>query len=66
MPVEQTDRKANEDEKTPKFPQSENEQPRSKHSTEGQDHRGHEQDRTAGEKDHRRRTDAGEARKHAR
>lgn len=66
MPVEQTDRKAWDDEKTPKFPEEESAQPRSKHSTEGTDHRGHEQDRTAGEKDHRRRVDAGEARKHAR
>ena len=66
MPVEQTDRTASEGEATPKFPEDEHAQPRSKHSTQGQDHRGHEQDRTAGEKDHRRRVDAGEARKHAR
>ena len=66
MPVEQTDRIASEEEKTPKFREDEHAQPRSKHSTEGQDHRGHEQDRLAGEKDHRRRIDAGEARKHAR
>jgi hypothetical protein len=66
MPVEQTDRKAWDAEKTPKFPESETDQPQSKSSAQGKDHRGHEQDGTAGEKDHRRRVDAGEARKHAR
>ena len=66
MPVEPTDRKAWDDKQTPKFPEDEGAQPQSKSSAQGQDHRGHEQDRTAGEKDHRRRTDAGEARKHAR
>ena len=66
MPVEQTDRKASEGEKTPKFPEDETAQPQSKNSAQGRDHRGHEQDRTAGEKDHRRRIDAGDARKHAR
>ena len=66
MPVEQTDRKAWDPDKTPKFSDDEHAQPQSKHSDQGKDHRGHEQDRTAGEKDHRRRTDAGEARKHAR
>ena len=66
MPTEQTDRKVYDNESTPKFPENEQEQPRSKSSAHGTDHRGHEQDRTAGEKDHRRRVDAGEARKHAR
>ena len=66
MPVEQTDRKAWDPSKTPKFPEDEHAQPQSKGSDQGKDHRGHEQDRTAGEKDHRRRVDVGEARKHAR
>jgi hypothetical protein len=66
MPVEQTDRQAWEGKETPKFRKDEHAQPQSKNSAQGQDHRGHEQDRTAGEKDHRRRIDAGEARKHAR
>ncbi len=65
MPVEQTDRKANGDEKTPTFPEEKAAQPKSK-SAQGIDHRGHEQDDNAGAKDHRRRVDAGEARKHAR
>ncbi len=64
MPVEQSDRKA-EGDKTPKFPETKSEQPR-KSSTQGTDHRGHEQDDNAGAKDHRRRVDAGDARKHAR
>ena len=64
MPVEETDRMVADPEKTPKFPEEKQDQP-SKGSAQGRDHRGHEQDRTAGEKDHRRRVDAGEARKHA-
>jgi hypothetical protein len=65
MPTEQTDRKVREGEDTPKFPETKSEQPR-KSSTAGTDHRGSEQDHNAGAKDHRRRVDAGEARKHAR
>ena len=64
MPTEQTDRKAYDSEETPKFPETKSEQPR-KSSTAGTDQRGHEQDRNAGGKDHRR-VDAGDARKHAR
>ena len=64
MPVEQTDRKATGDQ-TPKFPGTKRDQPQSKGSTQGTDHRGHEQDDNAGAKDHRRRVDAGDARKHA-
>jgi hypothetical protein len=51
---------------TPKFSENKQEQPKSKGSQLGTDHRGHEQDRTAGAKDHRRRVDAGDARKYAR
>jgi hypothetical protein len=62
MPTEQTDRA----ERTPKFPETKRDQPQSKGSAQGADHRGHEQDDNAGAKDHRRRVDAGDARKHAR
>jgi hypothetical protein len=48
-----------------KYPETKAEQP-SKRSHQGTDHRGHEQDDNAGAKDHRRRVDAGEARKNAR
>lgn len=48
-----------------KLPETKAEQP-SKRSQQGTDHRGHEQDDNAGAKDHRRRVDAGEARKNAR
>ena len=53
-------------EDTPKFPETKQDQPQSKGSTKGTDHRGHEQDHNAGAKDHRRRVDAGDARKNAR
>lgn len=53
-------------ERTPKFPETKSEQPQSKGSQQGTDHRGHEQDDNAGAKDHRRRVDAGDARENAR
>ena len=65
MPVEETTRLADDPAKTPKVPESTQDQP-SKGSAQGRDHRGHEQDGTAGEKDHRRLVDVGDARKHAR
>lgn len=48
-----------------RFPETKSEQP-SKRSHQGVDQRGSEQDRIAGAKNHRRRTDAGEARQNAR
>ena len=57
--------KDSKDAGAPKFPETKSEQP-TKRSHEGVEQRGSPHGRTGGEKDHRRRTDAGEARKFAR
>ncbi len=59
------DRHEDRREETPKFPETKSAQPRSQ-SSQGTDHRGHEQDDNAGAKDHRRRVAAGDARKNDR